>query len=172
MRYSDIFKKCPQCGNPLSVENERMVSCPHGDFTFYINPAPCNAVVIENEQHEILLVKRKFEPRIGAWDLPGGFVDPGESAEDSVRREIKEELRCDIENIRYLTSYHDVYDFKGITYNTLGFIFVGELHGIITPSDDITSYAFFPLDQVPYESLAFTSTKKAVDDYRARLSSA
>ncbi|MEG7379752.1 NUDIX hydrolase [Bacillus subtilis] len=45
-------------------------------------------VIVSNEKHQILLVKRKDVP---LWDLPGGRVDPGETAEAAAVREVLEE---------------------------------------------------------------------------------
>lgn len=44
-----------------------------------------------------LIVKRAHEPRKGEWSLPGGMLELGESLQDAVRREIKEETRLDVE---------------------------------------------------------------------------
>ncbi len=43
-----------------------------------------------------LIVKRAHEPRKGEWSLPGGHLDLGESLEDAVRREVKEETGLDV----------------------------------------------------------------------------
>ncbi|MER0469057.1 NUDIX hydrolase [Bacillus cabrialesii subsp. cabrialesii] len=48
-------------------------------------------VIVTNEKHQILLVKRKDVP---LWDLPGGKVDPGETAEAAAVREVLEETGC------------------------------------------------------------------------------
>lgn len=44
-----------------------------------------------------LIIKRAHEPRKGEWSLPGGLLELGESLQDAVRREIKEETSLDIE---------------------------------------------------------------------------
>jgi len=52
------------------------------------------AVIVRNGQ--ALIVKRAHEPRQGEWSLPGGLLDLGESLEDAVRREVKEETGLDV----------------------------------------------------------------------------
>ena len=44
-----------------------------------------------------LIVKRAHEPRKGEWSLPGGLVELGESLQDAIRREIKEETTLDVD---------------------------------------------------------------------------
>ncbi|MBS0275616.1 MAG: NUDIX hydrolase [Proteobacteria bacterium] len=54
------------------------------------------AAVIWNDRREVLLIRRTKEPRKGQWSLPGGKVEFGESLEDAVRREVREETGIEI----------------------------------------------------------------------------
>lgn len=53
------------------------------------------AFIMENDR--LLLVKRKNEPSKGKWSLPGGRIEVGERIEKALKREIKEELKIEIE---------------------------------------------------------------------------
>jgi mutator protein MutT len=53
------------------------------------------AVIVQDGQ--VLIVKRKYDPLAGQWSLPGGGVELGETLEDSVVREMREETGLDIE---------------------------------------------------------------------------
>jgi mutator protein MutT len=53
------------------------------------------AVIVQGGQ--VLIVKRKYDPLAGRWSLPGGGVELGETLEDSVVREMREETGLDIE---------------------------------------------------------------------------
>lgn len=57
--------------------------------------------------YEVLLIERKNPPFQGCWALPGGFVDVGETVEDAVIREVKEETNLDLRRIRFLDIYDD-----------------------------------------------------------------
>lgn len=133
------------------------------------NPAPTNGVILENEKGEMLLVRRKYNPKKGYWDLPGGFVNISESMEDAVRREIKEELGIDLKTFTYFSSYPDRYFYNGKYEKILGFIFVGRIKDQkIKPADDVASYEFFPKDKIPFEGLAFENLKQVLKDYLSK----
>lgn len=53
------------------------------------------AIVLEGDR--VLLVKRAHEPLKGEWSLPGGAVDVGETLEEAIRREVREETCLDVE---------------------------------------------------------------------------
>jgi 8-oxo-dGTP diphosphatase len=54
-------------------------------------PVACVGAVISDEDGRILLILRGHEPAMGLWSIPGGRIEPGESDEDAVVREIREE---------------------------------------------------------------------------------
>lgn len=60
------------------------------------------AVIFDNDQN-ILITKRKHELFNGLWEFPGGKVEPNETNEEALKREIKEELNLDIELNKFLT---------------------------------------------------------------------
>lgn len=53
----------------------------------------------------VLLVKQTGGPYAGAWLLPGGGVDDGESVEEGLRREMREETGCDLLDLRHVATY-------------------------------------------------------------------
>ena len=86
------FTYCPKCGARTFVErNEKAKQCTTCGFVYYFNPSSAVACFIRNSKGELLLVRRAKEPAKGTLDLPGGFVDMYESAEDAAHREVKEE---------------------------------------------------------------------------------
>src|SRR5208337_1820480 len=90
---SQIFQYCPRCGKKgFAFDGEKAFNCPVCQFRYYINACSAVAAILVQPDGSIILTRRKFEPRQGFLDLPGGFVDPNERAEDAVRREILEEL--------------------------------------------------------------------------------
>ncbi len=58
---------------------------------------PCVGAVIRDDAGRILLVKRGHEPGKGLWSVPGGRIEPGETDERAVAREVREETGLDVE---------------------------------------------------------------------------
>lgn len=85
------------------------MTCDRCGWRWYSNPKPASAVVLERrngEDTEVLLLRRAVEPGLGEWDLPAGYLDPGESFEAGARRETKEEAGIDVTLTELLGVYH------------------------------------------------------------------
>lgn len=165
-----ILKYCPSCGKEsLNWDGEKKWSCPECNFTLYNNVAGAVAVVIRFE-NEIYLTKRNRDPKKGKLDLPGGFVDPRESAEETCKRELFEELQLevDISNLKYLTSLPNVYQYKQIDYNTIDLFYeykVSEKFKVQLDISEISDAVWIPLDELNSEDIAFDSQKKFFESY-------
>ncbi len=166
MKPDKVYKFCPRCSSELKPENKNLLTCKTCKFRFYINPSPCNAVVIENDNKEILLVKRKFEPMKGYWDLPGGFIDPDENLEKSVRREVQEELGISVEMQKIIGVYSDRYLYQGVETPviTIG-VFGKIISGDIKASDDVSGFNFFKKDDILNQKIGFKSVKNTIQGY-------
>ena len=160
-----VYKHCLICGGNLK-ETAECLECSSCGYKHYINPAPCNAVIIENEKGEILLVERKIDPKKGEWDLPGGFIQPYESLEESSIREIREELNVEVKIGELIGVYHDVYLYQGVNHPTICIVLTAKfLSGTITPADDVSAYKFFPKDQVLNQKIAFKGVTEGLKKY-------
>jgi ADP-ribose pyrophosphatase YjhB (NUDIX family) len=72
----------------------------------YRNPTPTVDAVLQHGS-KVLMVRRKKDPFKGSLALPGGFVNKGETVEDAVRREAKEETGLEVEPIEILGVYSE-----------------------------------------------------------------
>lgn len=63
--------------------------------------------IIEFPKNQILLVKRGTFVFKGYWALPGGKVDSGETIEQAITREVKEETGLDVKIVRKIGEYHE-----------------------------------------------------------------
>ncbi|MHC4648470.1 MAG: NUDIX hydrolase [Planctomycetota bacterium] len=166
MDLPSTFRSCPKCGSTNLTFRDKAIVCRDCDFVFYHNTAAAVAAIIKR-QSEIILVRRAKAPEKGKLDLPGGFVDYGETAEEALRREVYEELNLRIEDIRYLTTAANIYDYKAIRYPVLDILFTCRAPNIdeIHAKDDVAGYEFLKPHNVPTEQLAFQSTKTALAYY-------
>lgn len=165
MEPINAYKFCPVCSLPLSKKEFRLLVCKN-DHHFYINPFPCNAAIIENEKQEILLVKRKVDPKKGYWDWPGGFIEPGESFETSVKREIKEELGVEIRIEKFLGIFEDTYLYQNIESPILCMVVYAKItDGKLKASDDVAGFKFFSKKEVLKQRFAFDSVKKGISGF-------
>ncbi len=155
------YKFCPKCGNSLvhkfvkQEQTERLV-CENCDFIFYINPIPAVAVILMNDR-QVVLVKRKYEPRKGMWSLPAGFMEYGETTEQTAIRETKEETNLNIK----ITELFGVFPgFDDPRVHVVLIVHRGEIiDGQIKPGDDAEEVKFFPLDELPGD-IAFTAHRR------------
>jgi len=139
---------CPRCGGRLAPGG----LCPVcGDGLVHVQrtaPAVAMAVVREGL---VLLVKRRYEPMVGHWGLPAGFVEGHEAPAATARRETREETGLLVRP----TALLGVYPAGGPGGAVLLLVYRGELEGgVLQAGDDATDAGFFPL-YAPPDPLAF-----------------
>ncbi len=165
-----ILKFCPECGKEtLNWDGEKKWSCPNCTFRLYNNVAGAVAVVIRYGD-EIYLTRRNQEPKQGKLDLAGGFVDPKESAENTCKRELFEELQfeIDVKNLKYLTSLPNVYQYKEIDYNTIDLFYeynVSEKFEVNLELSEISEAQWIPITEINIDEIAFDSQKIFFEGY-------
>jgi 8-oxo-dGTP diphosphatase len=160
MKKIDL-KYCTKCGHKLEkrvIEKKERMYCRYCDTIYYDNPIPVVALVGRNENGQLLLVKRKVEPKKGFWALPGGFMDSGESSIQAVLREMEEEtgLRGNVERLI------DIYNHESKMYGYVIIIIyeVTIIGGELKAGDDAECADFFDIDKIPH--LAFNFHEVAV----------
>ena len=168
MHFSTLFTHCPACGSerfvPHNVKSSHCESC---GFTYYVNASAAVASFIVNEYGELLVCRRGKEPVKGTLDLPGGFVDEQESAEEAIVREIGEELQAKVTELKYMFSLPNEYEYSGLTVPTLDMFFACTLEdtGNLVPSDDVADCFFVPLNELDPELFGLNSIRKAVKKF-------
>jgi len=157
---SNLFNYCPKCGaKDLSFNGVKVLTCHTCGLDYYINPAPAVAVVLEYPDGSIVLTRRKHEPQQGTFDLPGGFVEINESIEDTVRREIFEELKVTVTTMKYIGSFPNEYVYKGVSYYTCDIAFVCPIPEGTTlhPSDDVSEALTIKHNDIDHQQISFPS---------------
>ena len=119
-----------------------------------ITPLITVDALIELPDGNIVLVERKYSPP--GWAIPGGFVDPGESLADAVRREAKEETALDIGVVSIFHVYSKPWrDPRG---DTISVVYYCRAEGSPRGGDDAAKAAAYSPYDLP-ENMAFDHRK-------------
>ena len=123
--------------------------------------------IIPYPPDKILLIKRSTPPFVGYWALPGGRVDPGETVEQTILREVKEETGLNIAIVRKVGEYHEQGVQNKFKYDYYPACFLARVVGgeIKRQESEIEEIKLFSLDAVP-KVLAFEHAQM-IKDYLA-----
>lgn len=168
---SELFAHCPHCGHARERGDERGTNpfhCRACQFTFYFNTASAVAVIIEEVDGRILLIRRGREPAKGKLAMPGGFTDPGETGEAATRREIREELGLELADLTYLGSWPNVYHAGGFAVPVLDLFFRARLASatMTLDPDEVSGADWFDPLEIELDHIAFPSMRSALTFYR------
>lgn len=163
------FKLCPNCGSKNISFNFRKFDCNDCEMVYYQNVANATAVILRKDD-EILFTVRNKEPQKGKLDLPGGFTDPDETAEQSCQREIKEELNLDIsiQDFKYICSQPNDYEYKTIPYKTCDLIFEATFPfgtELELEKEEIADVKWIKISEINFDEIGFKSLRNAVKFY-------
>lgn len=158
------YRFCPCCGGNLGLrrlketEPERLV-CRKCSFVFYMDPKVVAGTIFAMEE-QIVLLRRGVEPAMGKWVFPGGYVDRGESIRDAAIRETEEESNVRVK----LASLLNVYSYSR-SPNVIVVYAAEVVGGELKAGDETVEARTFSTSQIPWDELAFPSTRDALNDY-------
>ena len=162
------LKFCPKCASSeFKKLGERSLKCADCGFHFFINSATAVAALVIDGNRKLMLVTRGVEPNYGKLDLPGGFVDPGETAENAVKRELYEELGLKTKSVNYISSQPNEYIFSDYSVFTLDMAFkvIPETILGLKPMDDILDFKFYSEEEINYDDIPAPSIKQFVKEF-------
>jgi len=124
------------------------------------------AIILENENGEFLLALRdnkSWIPFPNHWDLIGGHVEVGETPEEALIREVKEELDIEIRDYKF---YKEFLCLEGDAFENIKYIYTGKIN---IPVEELTLYEgqyarYFTKEEIPEVKFA-NIIKSIVLDY-------
>ena len=168
----DVIKHCPRCGCDKFITNDsgRSFRCEECRFNYYLNNSAAIACLIFDKEGRLLLCKRAVEPAIGMMDLPGGFVEPMETAEQAAKREIREELDVEVVKLEYLVSFPNEYIYSGLSVFTLDLAYICEIESFegIKAGDDISAVEFVYPKEIIMDELYSDSMRNIISYYKQK----
>jgi ADP-ribose pyrophosphatase YjhB (NUDIX family) len=161
---SHRYRHCPMCGGRLESrvvlqhDPPRLV-CSACGFVFYLDPKVAVGAIAS-----LVLLRRAIEPGYGKWVFPGGYVDRGETLEQAVRREAREEINAEIRVGPLLNAY----SYEGGPVIVI--VFAAELldQGELQGGEEALEVRLFEPAEIPWNELAFRSTREALREYLDR----
>jgi NAD+ diphosphatase len=137
---------CPRCGQPTTrIAGEWGKKCAGCGYEHYPHLHPCTITLVRDSKRGRVLLARKAEWAPGRYALVAGFVDNGESLEGCVRREVKEEVGVDVDEIRYVGSQNWPFP------SQLMCGFVAEYAGgdVVVDTSELEDARWFPANELP-----------------------
>lgn len=162
---------CPLCGADLAPlppahPDAGRPACPRGHFVHYVNPSPTVMGFVTDGAGRLLVLRRAREPFAGAWELPGGFVEAGESAQEALAREIGEETGLAVTIGDLVGTYPSTYGDGGKPLLDLAFAATADDVEALTLSSESLQAQWCEPDAVPEP--AFPGERAALADWRRR----
>lgn len=146
MQYETRF--CTHCANPLQAialmedggETTRL-RCPACGWTHWNNPTPVLAAIVELEGR-VLLARNAAWPGTQSFGLITGFMEAGETPQEGIAREIKEETQLDVSALQLI----GVYDFQRMNQVLIAYHAVA--HGNVVLSPELVEYRLIEPERV------------------------
>lgn len=154
---------CGRCGTPTEpVRGERARRCPVCELTAYPRLSPAIIVLIERGDEILLARGHAFAP--GRFGIIAGFVEPGESLEDAVRREVREEVGLELRDVAYFGSQPWPFP-HGIM---IGFRAKHAAGEITVDPQELAEADWYRIDNLPTIPAKLSIARRLIDDWAER----
>jgi 8-oxo-dGTP diphosphatase len=159
------YRFCPACGGKLETRSlkatdpDRLV-CTACEFVLYLDPKVAVGTIIRDTEGRVVLVRRAIEPGYGLWVFPGGYVDRGEQVIDAAMREAREESGLEIR----IDSLVNIYSYGGTSPIIIVYA-ATLLSGELCTDEECLEARLFARADIPWDELAFRSTREGLSDY-------
>ncbi len=144
LNWDRTCRFCSACGSPLRRHGTILAKvCEACGFTMFPRISPAVIVLVERQGKVLLARASRFAENL--YSVLAGFAEPGETLEDTVRREVREEVGVEVSDIRYFGSQPWPYPDSLM----IGFTASWADGEIVTDNDEISDARWFPADNLP-----------------------
>jgi ADP-ribose pyrophosphatase YjhB (NUDIX family) len=156
---------CPHCAAPADYP----LLCDRCGWRWYASPKPAAGTLVQRigpeGQAQVLLLRRAVAPGLGAWDLPAGYLEAVESAEDGALRETREEAGLVVELLRVV----GVYTSRDADVISTVYLARPTTDDDVLTDAESSDHAWIGRDEVAawLPRMAFRSMATALDDWAA-----
>ena len=151
---------CPACGRPMAQNTVMSKYCSNCKQEVYPRISPAIIVLIRRGEEILLVHARNFKGSF--YGLVAGFLEVGETLEECVRREVREETGLEIENIQYFDSQPWPYP-SGIM---IGFFADYKSGEIRLQDDELSAGRFFTIDNLPELPQKLSIARRMIERWR------
>lgn len=175
MSQRETFDYCPRCGaDRLEAHGIKAQHCQRCGFTYYHNPSAAVALLVRDLRGRLLVATRGKEPAKGTLDLPGGFVDKGETGEEAAQRELYEEsgLQLPTEQFDYAFSLPNSYLYSDFLVPTLDLFYRVQLPSempSVQAMDDVAQLSWLAPAEIDPSRFGLTSIRQGIARYLSSL---
>ena len=167
VEWDRTHRYCGRCGTPTRDKpGERAKECPKCGHLAYPRVSPAMMVLVTRGREVLLARSPRFPP--GMYSALAGFVEPGETIEDCIRREVREEVGIDVDNITYFASQSWAFPHSLMIAYTAEYA-GGELR---PDESEIAEARWFACDAVPSLPPSISISRRLIEATVARLVSA
>lgn len=169
MELCEAYRFCPICGCARQKASQtRPFHCHACQHTSFFGPVAAVGAVITNHLGQVLLLERAKDPGKGKLGMPGGFVDPNESAESALRREIQEEVGISVGRLNYLITAPNAYSYQSVVYSVLDVFYHTHINSdqvINAALSEVAAWMWTDLTTEILERMAFVSNRLALEHF-------
>jgi NAD+ diphosphatase len=160
-----MYKFCYLCGGPttaVTTHDGTHWQCQDCGQTFFNNPKPAAEAILISGDGRVVIAVRGRDPHKGKFDLPGGFIDAGETFEQGIARELTEELGLtpgDYTTPVYLSSGPNKYPWGLEVSDVVAAAFTARLHSSaqLRAHDDVQQVTLMKIDDLKPSYFAWDS---------------
>ena len=164
VEWDRTHRFCGRCGTPTQDKaGERAKECPACHYVAYPRVSPAMMALVTRGREMLLARSHRFPT--GMYSALAGFVEPGETIEDCVRREVKEEVGVDVGALSYFASQS--WSFP----HSLMIAYTAEYAGgeLAPDGEEIADVRWFPADALPDMPPSLSIARRLIDTTAARL---